>query len=156
MVLVQHNSSGFDKGFVQWLDTYTKLDVKLAEEGDSAQPGKIYVAKTDLHLTMRGLSFAYNNDAPENNQKPAVDALFRSAAETLGESVISVVLTGMGSDGAEGTRKIREKGGITLAQDEASSLIYGMPKAAAETGCVDLVLPLDKIPQELVSLVRGT
>jgi two-component system chemotaxis response regulator CheB len=156
LVLVQHNSSGFDKGFVQWLDTYTKLEVKLAEEGETPLSGRIYVAKTDLHLTMRRLCFAYTDDPPENNQKPAVDVLFRSAAETLGESVISVVLTGMGSDGAEGTRKIREKGGITLAQDEASSLIYGMPKAAAETGCVDLVLPLDKIPGELDSLVRGT
>jgi two-component system chemotaxis response regulator CheB len=155
VVLVQHNSSGFDKGFAQWLDTYTPLEVKLAEEGETPRPGKIYVAKTDLHLTMRGLCFAYTNDKPENNQKPAVDVLFRSAAETLGDSVISVVLTGMGSDGAAGTKKIREMGGITLAQDEESSLIYGMPKAAAETGCVDLVLPLDKIPQELNSLVRG-
>jgi two-component system chemotaxis response regulator CheB len=154
VILVQHNSSGFDKGFAQWLDTYTSLEVKLAEEGEKPRPGRIYVAKTDLHLTMRGLCFAYNDDTPENNQKPAVDVLFRSAAETLGESVISVVLTGMGNDGAEGTRKIREMGGITLAQDEESSLIYGMPKAAAETGCVDLVLPLDRIPQELDSLVR--
>jgi two-component system chemotaxis response regulator CheB len=156
VVLVQHNSSGFDKDFAQWLDTYTALEVKLAEEGETPRPGKIYVAKTDLHLTMRGLSFAYTDDPPENNQKPAVDVLFRSAAKTLKKALISVVLTGMGCDGAAGTRCIREQGGITIAQDEESSLIYGMPKAAAETGCVDLVLPLDSIARELDSLVRQT
>jgi two-component system chemotaxis response regulator CheB len=80
--------------------------------------------------------------------------LFRTAAESLKDSVISVVLTGMGSDGAEGTRKIKEAGGITFAQDEESSLIYGMPKAAAETGCVQTVLPLEKIPEALLGLLQ--
>jgi len=96
----------------------------------------------------------YNDDEPENNQKPAADVLFRTAAETFRQSLVSVVLTGMGSDGALGTRSIREMGGITLAQDEESSLIYGMPKAAAETGCVDIVLSLDNIPEELVRLTN--
>jgi two-component system chemotaxis response regulator CheB len=157
IAVVQHNSSGFDKGFAQWLDTYTSLEVKLADEGEIPRPGRIYIAQTDKHLTLRrgaGLVFAYNDDPPENNQKPAADALFRTAAETLKESVISVVLTGMGSDGAAGTRRIREMGGITLAQDEESSLIYGMPRAASETGCVDMVLPLDDIPPRLDVLVR--
>jgi two-component system chemotaxis response regulator CheB len=159
IAVVQHNSSGFDKGFAQWLDTYTPLEVKLADEGEELSPGRVYISRTDFHLALRGgrrASFTYLNGKPENNQKPAVDVLFRSAAENLKESLISVVLTGMGCDGAEGTRKIREMGGITLAQDEKSSLIYGMPKAAVETGCVDLVLPLDKIPGELDSLARGT
>jgi two-component system chemotaxis response regulator CheB len=89
-----------------------------------------------------------------NNQKPAADVLFITAADCLKQSVVSVVLTGMGNDGAEGTRKIREMGGITLAQDEESSLIYGMPKAAKETGCVDMVLPLDSIAGELVKLTE--
>ncbi|MDR2662877.1 MAG: chemotaxis-specific protein-glutamate methyltransferase CheB [Treponema sp.] len=159
VAVVQHNSSGFDKGFAQWLDTYTSLEVKLADEGERLSPGRVYIARTDLHLALRGPaapSFTYFDGEPENNQKPSVDVLFRTAAETLKESVISVVLTGMGCDGAAGTKKIRDLGGITLAQDETSSLIYGMPKAAVETGCVDLVLPLDKIPGELDSLVRGT
>lgn len=159
LIVAQHNSSGFDKGFVQWLDTYTALEVKLAEEGELPQAGKVYVAQTDKHLVIRrgvqGFYLSFDNGPPENNQKPAADALFRSAAECLGESLLSVVLTGMGCDGAAGTRRVREKGGITLAQDEGSSLIYGMPKAAAETGCVDMVLPLDDIPPRLESLVRG-
>jgi two-component system chemotaxis response regulator CheB len=153
VVIVQHNSSGFDKSFAQWLGAYTELKVKLAEEGETPQPGTVYIAQTDKHLELRltdgRMALRYNNDAPENNQKPAADVLFRTAAESLGRSVISVVFTGMGSDGAAGTRSIREMGGITLAQDEESSLIYGMPKAAAETGCVDIVLPLDRIPSEL-------
>ena len=159
IVIVQHNSSGFDKSFVQWLGTYTSLKVKLAENGEVPIPGTVYIAATDRHLVFRKMDepsfcLCYNDDEPENNQKPAADALFRTAAEIFKQSLISVVLTGMGSDGALGTRAIREMGGITLAQDEESSLIYGMPKAAAETGCVDIVLPLDRIPEELVRLTN--
>ena len=158
IVIVQHNSSGFDKSFAQWLDTFTALNVKVAEEGEKPKSGTVYVAQTDRHLELRltdgQMILRYNDDEPENNQKPAVDVLFRTAAESLMASVISVVLTGMGSDGAAGTKMIRETGGITLAQDEESSLIYGMPKAATETGCVDIVLPLDLIPEELANLTR--
>ncbi|MCL2294542.1 MAG: chemotaxis-specific protein-glutamate methyltransferase CheB [Spirochaetes bacterium] len=159
VVIVQHNSSGFDKSFAEWLNNYTKLTVKLADDGEVIKPCMVYVAMTDKHLELRRKSgeecfLCYNNDAPEHNQKPAADVLFKTAAESLGESLVSVVLTGMGSDGAAGTQKVREKGGITLAQDEESSLIYGMPKAAAETGCVDMVLPLGRIPEELLKLVK--
>ncbi|MCL2044532.1 MAG: chemotaxis-specific protein-glutamate methyltransferase CheB [Treponema sp.] len=154
IVIVQHNSSGFDTSFVQWLDSFTDLQVKIAEEGEVPKPGMVYIAQTDKHLELRDFCLSYNDDEPEGNQKPAADVLFRTAAECLRQSVISVVLTGMGTDGAAGTQSIREYGGITLAQDEESSLIYGMPKAAAETGCVDIVLPLDKIPRELVNLIK--
>jgi two-component system chemotaxis response regulator CheB len=158
IVIVQHNSSGFDMSFAQWLDAYTALKIKLAEEGETPKPGTVYIAQTDKHLELRitdgNMRLRYNDDEPENNQKPSADVLFRTAAESLKQSVISVVLTGMGSDGAAGTRRIHEMGGITLAQDEGSSLIYGMPKAAAETGCLDMALPLDMIPSELVRLTQ--
>jgi two-component system chemotaxis response regulator CheB len=158
IVIVQHNSSGFDESFAQWLGTFTALNVKIAEEREVPKAGTVYIAQTDKHLELRGsgqdMSLRYNDDPPENNQKPAADVLFRTAAESLKDSVISVVFTGMGSDGADGTKKIREMGGITLAQDEESSLIYGMPKAAAETGCVDIVRPLDLIADELVRLIK--
>jgi two-component system chemotaxis response regulator CheB len=158
VVIVQHNSSGFDKSFAQWLGAYSALKVKIAEEGETPKPGTVYIAQTDKHLELRmtdgQITMHYNDDEAENNQKPAADVLFRTAAESLKESVISVVLTGMGGDGGAGTRKIKEMGGITLAQDEASSLIYGMPKAAAETGCLDIALPLDSIPAELVRLTE--
>ena len=161
IIIVQHNSSGFDESFAQWLGMFTHLKVKVAEEGEIPGPGTVYIAKTDMHLTVQPedgqvCRLSYNDDEPENNQKPAADVLFRTAAESLKQAVVSVVLTGMGSDGAAGTQKIHEKGGITLAQDEESSLIYGMPKAAAETGCVDMVLPLIKIPEELVLLSTGS
>ena len=159
IIIVQHNSSGFDSSFAQWLGTFTDLNVKIAEEGENPVPGTVYIAKTDKHLELRkavgqNMILNYNDDDPENNQKPSADVLFRTAALSLKQSVISVVLTGMGNDGAAGTKAIHETGGITLAQDEESSLIFGMPKAAAETGCVDMVLPLDRIPDELVRLTK--
>ena len=159
IAIVQHNSSGFDASFAQWLDTFTKLNVKLAEEGEMPEAGNVYIARTDRHLELQvtsdnGYIFRYNDNEPEQNQKPAADVLFRTAAGACKESLVSIVLTGMGADGASGTQKIKELGGITIAQDEESSLIYGMPKAAFETGCVDIVLPLEQIPGELVRLAH--
>jgi len=158
VIVVQHNSTGFDASFAQWLGTFTSLQVKLAEDGETPRPGFVYIAKTDKHLELQwdgqNMVLRDNDGAPEGNQKPAADVLFRTAAASLRQSVISVVLTGMGSDGAAGTQKIRERNGITIAQDEESSLIYGMPKAAAETGCVDMILPLDRIPEELIRLTK--
>jgi two-component system chemotaxis response regulator CheB len=153
VVLVQHNSSGFDVGFVQWLNGYTPLEVKLAEEPEAPSGGTLYVAPTDKHLTLAGGRFFFDYGEPVNNQKPSADILFKSAAKCWGPRAISVVLTGMGCDGAEGTRYIRQAGGITIAQDEESSMIYGMPKAAFATGCVDMVLPLEKIPQQIIDLI---
>jgi len=154
ILLVQHNTSGFDKGFAQWLNGFSRLDVKLAEEGRNPSGGNIYIAPTDRHLVVNdgGISFDYSE--PVNNQKPAADLLFKSAAALYGNSLISVVLTGMGRDGAEGTRLVKQAGGITIAQDEESSMIYGMPQAAVETGCVDIELPLNEIAGKLVSLTK--
>jgi two-component system chemotaxis response regulator CheB len=156
ILLVQHNSSGFDRGFVQWLNGYTTLEVILAQAGDLPAAGNIYMAPTDRHLVVdRGGRFAFDDGPPVNNQKPAADMLFVSAAKFYGAGLVSLVLTGMGNDGAEGTRAVKAAGGITLAQDEQSSMIYGMPRAARETGCVDIVLALDSIPRQLPLLVRG-
>ena len=152
ILLVQHNSSGFDKGFVQWLDGYAHIKVQLAEEGIFPSKGHIYVAPTDKHLVIGTKGLAFDNSEPVNSQKPAADILFRSAANQYGSSLVGVVLTGMGNDGAEGTRFVKQAGGITISQDEASSMIFGMPLAAIETGCVDMILPLSEIAQKLVSL----
>jgi two-component system chemotaxis response regulator CheB len=156
ILLVQHNSSGFDRGFVQWLNGYTALEVVLAQEGALPVAGKIYMAPTDRHLLVDGSGvFAFDDGAPVHNQKPAADALFKSAAGFYGAGLVSLVLTGMGADGAAGTRAVKEGGGITLAQDEGSSMIYGMPRAARETGCVDIIAALDVIPRHLLQVVRG-
>ena len=155
IMLVQHNSSGFDIGFTQWLDGYTPLNVCLAQKQMIPVKGNFYVAPTDRHLVLEKTGFLLHDGEPVNNQKPAADLLFKSAAGLYGESLVSVVLTGMGRDGAEGTRYVKQAGGITIAQDEASSMVYGMPKAAVETGCVDMTLPLDSIAEQLVLLTKG-
>ena len=153
--IVQHNTSGFDRGFVQWLDGYTKLDVLLAEEGMIPAKGNIYIAPTDKHLVLNNAVITLDDSEPVNNQKPAADLLFRSAAALYNESLVSVVLTGMGCDGADGSRYVKQAGGITISQDETSSMIYGMPQAAAETGCIDMILSLDDIAPQLIFLTRG-
>jgi two-component system chemotaxis response regulator CheB len=156
IILVQHNASGFDRGFVRWLRGCTVLEVILARAGVLPAAGTIYMAPTDRHLVLDGGGmFAFDDGAPVNNQKPAADLLFASAARFYGAALVSLVLTGMGSDGAAGTRAVKEGGGITLAQDERSSMIDGMPRAARETGCVDLVVSLDTIPRCLLQVVRG-
>ena len=156
IILVQHNTSGFDLGFVQWLDGYTHLNVCLAQEKIIPVKGNFYVAPTDKHLKLGNTGFVLDDGEPVNNQKPAADVLFKCASEFYGEFLVSVVLTGMGCDGADGTRYVKQAGGITIAQDEASSMIYGMTQAAVETGCVDMVLSLDFIAQQLVFLTKGT
>jgi two-component system chemotaxis response regulator CheB len=159
ILVVQHNTSGFDAGFAAWLDGCTRLRVKLGDDGEVPEAGGVYVARTDRHLTVvrggSGLYLAYTDGEPEHNQKPSADVLFRTAADAFKAGAVSVVLTGMGEDGAAGTRRIREMGGFTFAQDEATSLIYGMPKAAAETGCLDMVLPLDPLAEAVIALAEG-
>ena len=155
ILLVQHNTSGFDKGFVQWLDGYSHLKVQIAEEGVYPLKGNVYVAPTDRHLCVGPSGITLDNGEPVNNQKPAADLLFKKASELFGGALISVVLTGMGNDGAEGTRFVKQGGGITIAQDEATSMIFGMPGASVDTGCVDMVLPLNEIAQKLIYLTGG-
>jgi len=155
ILLVQHNTSGFDKGFVQWLDGYSHVKIQLAEAGIYPSKSNVYVAPTDKHLCVGSSGISFDDCDPLNNQKPAADILFRSASQQFGSSLVSVVLTGMGSDGAEGTKYVKNAGGITIAQDESTSMIFGMPQAAIDTGCVDIVLPLSDIAGKLISLTRG-
>ncbi|MDR2543271.1 MAG: chemotaxis-specific protein-glutamate methyltransferase CheB [Treponema sp.] len=155
IILVQHNISGFDLGFVQWLNQQTQLNVCIAKEQVIPVKGNFYVAPTDKHLVVDKTGFLLDDSEPINSQKPAADLLFKSACELYGEALVSVVLTGMGCDGADGSRYVKEAGGITIAQDEASSVIYGMPQAAFETGCIDMVLSLELIAPQLVSLTKG-
>jgi two-component system chemotaxis response regulator CheB len=151
---VQHNMSGFDLGFVQWLDACAQLDVCLAEAGTIPIKGNVYIAPTDKHLIIGDKGITFDDREPINNQKPSADLFFKSAAEFYGDSVVSMVLTGMGCDGAEGTRYIKQANGITIAQDEATSMIFGMPLAAIETGCVDMVLPLGTIAERIKFLTK--
>jgi two-component system chemotaxis response regulator CheB len=155
VLIVQHNTSGFDQGFVQWLNDYSQLEILLAKEGTVPVEGRIYVAPTDKHLVIKKTGIVLDCGELINNQKPSADVLFKSASETFGDSLVSVVLTGMGNDGAEGTREVRKAGGITIAQDGSTSMIFGMPQAAIETNCVDFILPLNEIAGKLISLTMG-
>ncbi len=153
MVVVQHIADGFTEGLANWLDQESQLTVRTARDGDALRPGLVLFAPTGRHLVVsRG--YARLSDAPAvNGFKPSVTPLFLSAAEAYGARVCGVILTGMGRDGADGLSAVRRAGGHTIAQDEASSAVFGMPRAAIEAGAVDRVLPLEEIPRALQELV---
>jgi two-component system chemotaxis response regulator CheB len=145
ITLVQHIETGFDQGYADWLADETGHTVLLAKNGMMPEAGKVYVAPTDIHLKFWEGTFILDNGMKVLNQKPSVDVLFRSAAEAFGPKALAVLLTGMGTDGADGCAAIQTKGGFTIVQDEATSLIFGMPKAAIARGAASIVLPLEKI-----------
>ena len=152
--LVQHLESGFDKSFTQWLGESSHMPVVLASENKKLENGKLFVAPTDKHLVIRDNVFSLDDGERVLNQKPSVDVLFRSAARELHENVIGVLLTGMGSDGAEGCVAIKKAGGITIVQDQKTSTIFGMPKAAIEKNAATRVLPLDDIPVQILNYLQ--
>lgn len=153
MVLTQHMPADFTGPFAKRLDQGSALTVKEAEEGDELKPGQLLLAPGAHHLRVmkRGPRVVATLDSgPKvSGFRPSVDVLFESVARTFGANAIGLVMTGMGSDGAEGIRKLKAAGARTLAQDQESSVVYGMPKAAAETGCVDRVVSLAEIPEVL-------
>ena len=153
VLLVQHMPPMFTTQLAQNLDRQSALRVKEARNGEPVQKGVVYIAPGDYHMEVRSSGRAktiyLHQGPPENGCRPAVDPLFRSLAEIYGGGVVGVVLTGMGHDGREGARKIKEKGGLVIAQDEKTSTVYGMPRAVAEAGLADFILPLPEIPLKL-------
>lgn len=145
IALVQHIETGFDGGYADWLAEETGHPVVLARDGDSLRPGTVHVGPTDFHMLITEKGITLNDDVKVQNQKPSVDVLFRSAAACRGRGVLAVLLTGMGADGAEGCVEVRSRGGFTVVQDESSSLIFGMPRAAIARGAASIVLSLDRI-----------
>jgi two-component system chemotaxis response regulator CheB len=154
LVIVQHIETGFDKGYADWLADESGLSVQLARDHERPEPGKVYVAPTDFHLLIERGRLKLDNGDKVLNQKPAVDVLFQSAAQFFGRRTLGILLTGMGSDGANGCVSIVKAGGTTLVQDEATSLIFGMPRAAAERGGATHVLPLPAISQFLLAALE--
>ncbi|MEI6386094.1 MAG: chemotaxis-specific protein-glutamate methyltransferase CheB [Spirochaetota bacterium] len=145
IALVQHIETGFDGGYADWLAEETGHPVVLARDGDALRPGTVLVGPTDFHMLISEKGITLNDDVRVQNQKPSVDVLFRSAAACRGRGVLAVLLTGMGADGAEGCVEVRSRGGFTVVQDEASSLIFGMPRAAIARGAASIILSLDRI-----------
>jgi two-component system chemotaxis response regulator CheB len=154
VLLVQHMPPVFTRQFAQRLDRLSALRVVEAVDGTPLQPGTVHLAPGDHHLVVRsdrGGQFrtALTQDPPENFCRPAVDPLFRSAVAAYGPAVLAVVLTGMGSDGRSGAAEIRNAGGTVVVQDQATSVVWGMPGAIAQAGLADEILPLDRIAETI-------
>jgi two-component system chemotaxis response regulator CheB len=163
VLIVQHMPELFTKLFAERLNGRCPLQVREAVEGEPVRAGSIYIAKGNWHMEAVASSRAdslptlrLHQGAPENHCRPAVDVLFRSVAAVYGAGVLAVVLTGMGSDGMLGCRAIREHGGSVLAQDQASSTVWGMPGTVANAGLAHKVLPLNAIAPEILRLASRT
>ncbi|MDS0792058.1 chemotaxis response regulator protein-glutamate methylesterase [Burkholderia pseudomultivorans] len=155
IVIVQHVDRAFAEGMAQWLDGQTPLTVRVAREGERPQPGTALLAATDDHLRItRAGTLEYTREPASTPYRPSVDVFFNSLTEHWPGRVIGVLLTGMGRDGAIGLKALRMKGYHTIAQDEATSAVYGMPKAAATLGAARAILPLERIAGELAALAR--
>ncbi len=157
IVLTQHMPADFTGPFAKRLDASSQITVKEAEQGDELIPGRMLLAHGGKHLRVikkLGRLVADLGDGPKvSGFKPSVDVLFESVTKACGANVIGLVMTGMGTDGANGIKILKEAGATTLSQDQESSIVYGMPKAAFETGCIDKVLSLAQIPDTLVRLL---
>lgn len=160
VVIVQHMPPKFTRAFADRLDSTCQMRVKEAEDGDSVLLGHVLIAPGDYHMQLirDGASYrvGIHQGAPVNRHRPSVDVLFRSCAEGAGTNAIGILLTGMGEDGARGLLQMRQAGARTLAQDEASSVVFGMPKAAIELQAVDQVVALSRLAGTVLDLLcRG-
>jgi len=159
IVIVQHMPGTFTNKFASRLNEICQIEVKEASHGDKILTGQALIASGNYHLkVIRKGGFyyvAFGDDDNVSGHKPSVDVLFNSVAKTALSNAIGVILTGMGKDGATGMKLMHDAGAKTIAQDEATSIVFGMPKVAIENGGVDFILPLDKIPQKIISLLNS-
>jgi len=156
VLIVQHISAGFLEGFVHWLAQSSSLPVHIASEGECLLPGHGYVAPEGLHMVVKTRNrIALSTSEPKDGLRPSVSYLFNSVAQVFGQNAIGALLTGMGKDGALGLKLMKDKGAITIAQDESSSVVYGMPGEAINISAATYVLPLERIAALLASLVKG-
>jgi chemotaxis response regulator CheB len=150
VVIIQHVDAQFAQGLVTWLNGQTRLTVRAAREGDRIEAGIVLVAVMDQHLVFTGPErLGYIEGPPGMNYRPSVDVFFASVARYWKQPVVAAVLTGMGKDGAKGLKSLRDLGHPTIAQDQASSAVYGMPKAAADLGGAAEILPLNRIAERI-------
>jgi two-component system chemotaxis response regulator CheB len=158
IVIVQHMPPLFTRLLAERLNKETALTIGEAEAGKILEPGQCWIAPGNYHLTLQrkgvNVQLALNQDPPENSCRPAVDVLFRSVAGVFGANSLAVVLTGMGSDGVSGSKNVREQGGHVFVQDEASSVVWGMPGQVAAAGCADNIFSLGAMAGEIDRRVR--
>jgi two-component system chemotaxis response regulator CheB len=154
MLIVQHMPASFTKPFADRLNSISQVEIKEAANGDIPQAGHVYIAPGGIHMHLRGRGGRYSielNPEPAGTlHRPSVDVMFQSAYDACDSQLISVILTGMGSDGALGMQKLKQKGAFTVAEAESSCVVYGMPKSAVELGCVDVVAPI----QDMADIIR--
>jgi len=157
-VIVQHMPAGFTLAFAERLNSICAVEVVEATTEDSVVPGRVLIAPGNRHTALRRSGARFYVDVKDGplvgHHRPSVDVLFQSGALCDGPNIISVMLTGMGADGAKGMLKLRERGALTIAQDERSCVVFGMPKCAIEAGAVQHVLPLDRIAEFVLDLAR--
>lgn len=159
VVIVQHMPAGFTRALAERLDRLSPLTVREAAGGEAVHPGGVWIAPGGRHLEVRregeAVRLALTDAPPENSCRPSADVLLRSAAAAWGRQALALVMTGMGSDGSVGARAIKAAGGTVLAQDERTSVVWGMPGAVVHAGLADAVVALEQLPEALQSLATG-
>ncbi|MDH5667612.1 MAG: chemotaxis response regulator protein-glutamate methylesterase [Nitrospira sp.] len=159
ILITQHMPERFTRTWADRMNSLCRISVKEAEHGDSVLPGHALVAPGNYHMTLVRSGARYtvhlNQDPPVNRHRPSVDVMFDSVARYAGTNSVGVILTGMGGDGAKGLMGMKKAGAATIAQDEASCVVFGMPKEAIKLGCVDKVLALDDIADAMLGIVNG-
>ena len=159
VVIVQHMPALFTRLFAQRLDKISPLTVREADDGELLRASEVLIAPGDFHLSLRrereGVRTVLSQGTPENFCRPAVDVLFQSVAAAYGPRVLAVVLTGMGQDGARGSERIRSAGGTVIAQDRATSVVWGMPGAVVAGGLADHVAALNRVSPTILDLIRS-
>jgi two-component system chemotaxis response regulator CheB len=155
ILVVQHIASGFLPGLAEWLSQTTGLQIHIAAYGIQPLPGHVYLAADDFHMGVgAGIRLVLSKEEPDNGLRPSVGYLFRSLAEVCGRNAVGVLLTGMGRDGAEQLKLMKERGAFTIAQDRETSIVHGMPGEAIALNAATCVLPADKIARALIAIVK--
>jgi len=158
IVIVQHMPEHFTRSFAERLNQLCEIEVAEAQNGDSVTPGKALIAPGNYHMVLRRSGARYYVEVKSgplvSRHRPSVDVLFKSVAKYAGRNAVGVIMTGMGSDGAEGMKMMRDAGALTIAQDEASCVVFGMPKVAIDLGGACHVTGLDRIPQKMLELAQ--
>jgi len=158
ILIVQHMPAHFTTSFAERLDHLYQVRVREEKNGDSVLNGEVLIAPGNFHMVLKRSGSHYYANVKEgplvHHQRPAVDVLFHSVAKCAGANPVGVILTGMGTDGADGLLQMKKGGAKTIAQDEASCVVYGMPKEAVKLGAVDRIAPLERIPQEIIHFLQ--
>ena len=160
ILITQHMPPLFTASFAQRLDQFCAVTVTQAKDGERVLPGHVYIAPGGFHLELARSGANYvcrlHDQAPVSGHRPSVDVLFRSVARAAGANAVGIILTGMGKDGAAGLLEMRRAGASTIGQDEATCVVYGMPKAAHDCGATEIELPIEKIPEHVLFQCRAT